>query len=104
MRTNQIAAKKKFMDKICNGVILFDDLKTERMVTRYGDKFELFKDVIEVRYDRGKKTHFLMNYKKGYEGNLEEAIKEVGERYGDRANDRFYGMCNIIEFKGKSYR
>ena len=95
---------KKFMDNICKGTKLFDDLKTERKVTRYGDKFELFKDVIELRYDKGVKTHFLMNYKNGFEGDLKEAINEVGERYGSRANDRFYGMCNIIEFKGKSFR
>lgn len=101
-KTNEDA--EYFFKDLCLGRRYFDDLKTERLVSFYGRKFQLFKDVLETRDANNLITHATINYKKGFEGNLQEAINELGEIYGDRVNDRIYKMFNIIEFKGKSFR
>lgn len=93
-----------FLKDLCRGRRYFDDLKTERMVSFYGRKFQLFKDVFETRDSANLITHATINYKKNHEGNLEQAIQEIGEIYGDRVNDRIYKMFNIVEFKGSSFR
>ncbi|TXD45889.1 hypothetical protein [Polaribacter sp. IC073] len=95
--------KTHLIKKMSTGKLYFDDIKSERKANNYG-KSEIFREILENRYNNKALTFITCNYKKGYEGNLETALKEFGEKYGDRVNDRIYEMFNVIEFKGKSFR
>ena len=95
--------KKKFWQTFTNGTMCFDDVKTERDASNYG-KYNLFRDLIERRYDLNSTTFMTCNYRNGKYGDLQDSLSEFGERYGARAYDRIFEMFNIIEFKGKSLR
>lgn len=95
--------RNEFEAKMWRGKRFFDDVKTEKMASNYG-KINLFKEIIEERYSRKLITHLTANFKEGFEGDLEAAIDEFGEKYGSRVYDRVFEMFNIIEFKGKSFR
>lgn len=100
---NTPVQKEGFWSNMNKGVLYFDDVKTERMANNYG-KTNLFKDVIEKRYNRRKKTLITCNFKDGLTDDIEAALLEFGEMYGSRVFDRLFEMFNIIEFKGKSFR
>ena len=95
--------KGHFFNRMNSGTVHFDDVKTERTASNYG-KVELFKDIIETRYAKKKKTFITCNYPENAPGDLEAALNEFGERYGSRVYDRLFEMFNILEFKGKSFR
>lgn len=95
--------RNEFESLMYKGIRNFDDVKTERIASNYG-KVNLFKDIIEERYNRNSKTHITCNFKEGYQGNVEMALAEFGEKYGARVDDRMFEMFNIIVFKGKSFR
>lgn len=95
--------RSQFESAMYNGIRYFDDLKTERIASKYG-KVNLFKDILEERYNRKLKTHITCNFKEGFNGNIEIGISEFGEKYGGRVYDRVFEMFNIIEFKGKTFR
>lgn len=69
---------------------IFDDLGTEQKANNYGKATEIFKRIIEDRYDKwkytGLRTHFTTNLDN----------KEMIERYGERAYDRLKEMCSLI--------
>ncbi|MBP1222617.1 hypothetical protein [Flavobacterium sp. 1355] len=92
-----------FENLMYKGTRYFDDVKTERIASNYG-KVNLFKEIIEERYNRKVKTHITCNFKEGYQGDIEMALAEFGEKYGARVDDRMFEMFNVIEFKGKSFR
>lgn len=81
----------------------FDDCKTERIASNFG-KVNVMKDVLEKRYSSKVKTYITCNYNELFPNNLDEAVKELGIKYGHRVYDRLFEMFNIIEFKGKSFR
>ena len=95
--------RKSFWRTFSNGTLCFDDVKTERDASNYG-KYNLFKDIIERRYDLDSRTFFTCNYHPLKPDDLNFALSEFGDRYGARAYDRIFEMFNIIEFKGKSLR
>lgn len=95
--------RDEFEARMWRGKRFFDDVKTEKMASNYG-KINLFKEIIEERYSRKLITHITCNFKEGFEGDLEAAVDEFGEKYGSRVYDRIFEMFNIIEFKGKSFR
>lgn len=95
--------RKEFETIMFNGIRYFDDLKTERIASNYG-KVNIFKDILEERYNRNSKTHITCNFKEGFNGNIKVGIDEFGEKYGGRVYDRVFEMFNIVEFKGKSFR
>lgn len=95
--------RANLINRMSTGRLYFDDMKSERVASNYG-KNQIFTEILEKRYTNNAKTYITCNYKKGYEGDLQMAINEFGEKYGDRVNDRMYSMFNIIHFKGKSLR
>jgi DNA replication protein DnaC len=97
------ASKEVFNKKYNRGKRCFDDVLTERQASNYG-KVDLFKDIIENRYDNNFTTHINCNYRDGHEGDLDNALDQFEERYGGRVYDRLFAMFNIIEFKGSSFR
>lgn len=96
-------SRKEFDLIMCRGDRYFDDLKTEREASNYG-KFNLFKEILEIRSGTKYKTHVTCNYNTKYPDNTEKAIDEFAIKYGERVYDRIFEMFNIIEFKGKSFR
>ncbi len=95
--------KDEFWQTFNSGTWNFDDILTERVANNYG-KVNLMKDVLEVRYDKKKRTYCTCNYKDGTEESLPEGLAQFGEKYGSRVYDRLFAMFNIVEFKGKSFR
>ncbi|WCM42438.1 hypothetical protein MG290_01845 [Flavobacterium sp. CBA20B-1] len=95
--------RKDFERRMFKGRRYFDDLKTERIASNYG-KVNIFKEILEERYNRESKTYISCNYKDQFPNDINEALKEFGEKYGGRVYDRLFEMFNIIEFKGKSFR
>ncbi len=95
--------RTQFENAMYKGIRYFDDLKTERIASNYG-KVNIFKDILEERYNRNSKTHITCNFKEGFNGNIKVGIDEFGEKYGGRVYDRVFEMFNIVEFKGKSFR
>lgn len=95
--------KQDFWNNVLRGRCHFDDVKTERAASNYG-KTNLFKDILEKRYDSRIKTYITCNYHEQHPGDLQKAINEFGEKYGGRVHDRVFEMFNILEFNGKSYR
>lgn len=95
--------RKEFEQKMFKGKRYFDDVKTERTASNYG-KVNIFKEILEERYNQKSLTYISCNYKEGYPNDINEALCEFGEKYGGRVYDRLFEMFNIIEFKGKSFR
>lgn len=89
----------KYRNKIWGGQknnLAFDELGYEDTVKRYGNEAkEVMADVLMVRdrlfTDHGLFTHFTSNLH----------IDNITERYGDRADSRLNGMCNIIYLGSK---
>ena len=81
---------EKGIEKYLSGEWVFDDLGTEQKANNYGKAIELFKVIIERRYDKwkfnGLRTHFTTN----------SSYDEIKEKYGDRVYDRIKEMTNQI--------
>lgn len=95
--------KKGFFCKYSNGQILFDDILTEDIANNYGTK-NVFKELLEVRYDNQAKTYIICNYDPKFPRDVEKALDQFLLKYGGRVYDRLFEMFNIIEFQGKSIR
>lgn len=98
--------KDRFWKTMSSGHLYFDDLMTERPASNYG-KVELFKDILEIRYDADKKTVATLNYfidSDGITYDTEDTLKTIVTKYGNRVYDRAFEMFNIIELHGKSLR
>lgn len=95
--------KEEFFNLMYNGTRYFDDVKTERVASNYG-KSDLFKDILETRYNNKVRTYITCNYNDGFPNDLNVALKDFGVRYGNRVFDRLFEMFNVIVFTGPSFR
>lgn len=95
--------RDEFEQIMWRGTRYFDDLKTERIASNFG-KVNIFKEILEERYNRKAKTYVTCNFKKDFPDDLNAAIDEFEDKYEGRVFDRVFEMFNIIEFKGKSFR
>ena len=94
---------KDFHNKFSRGFRVFDDLKAEKIASRFG-KSEVFQDILFKRFENDRIiTIILCNYAEESPNNTEAAIDEF-TRYSDRILDRIYGKFNVLELKGKSFR
>lgn len=106
--------KETFIKKYRTFRYCFDDLKKEKIASNYGN-INVVQTLLEKRYDglmyslkivdKPKILTFgTMNYESKKPGDLFLALKEIGDKYGGHVFDRIFEMCNIIEFKGSSFR
>lgn len=95
--------KEDFERLTWKGIRYFDDLKTERTASNFG-KVNIFKEILEERYTRKSKTYATCNFKEGFKDNIEQAVNEFVDKYGERVYDRLFEMFNIVYFKGESFR
>lgn len=95
--------RKYFCDNVSGGVLMLDDLGTERDASNYG-KFVVVKDILESRDFANCITFATCNYAEGCDGDIEGALEFLGQKYGSRVYDRLFGKFNIVQFTGKSMR
>ena len=95
--------KDEFYKTMNYGTRYFDDVKTERTANNFG-KAELMKDILEARYINKVRTYITCNFKEGADGDVELALLEFRDKYGNRVYDRLFEMFNIVVFKGESFR
>lgn len=95
--------KEDFYKKYSGFRLYFDDFKNEKTASNFG-KTEIFREILEKRYDKKSRTFITMNYEPGYPNSLNAALDAIAKRYGEHVYDRIFEMFNIIEFSGKSFR
>ncbi|WP_027127099.1 ATP-binding protein [Gelidibacter mesophilus] len=95
--------KNYFKQKHSSGIVLYDDLNSERLAKDFGF-VNIMDEIIKKRYSEGKKTHLTLNPIPGSENDPLRTIQELSKNYDERTVDRLFDMFNIIEFKGKSMR
>lgn len=98
--------QKQFYNDVIDRNYLFDDLLKEEKASSYGT-LNLIEQVLEEKYRKNKLAHATLNYKENKNGiieDVENAVMQIGEKYGNYMYDRVFSMFNIIEFKGKSLR
>lgn len=95
--------RDEFEKMMFNGNRYFDDLKTERIASNFG-KVNIFKEIIEERYNRKSLTFVTCNFDEAFPNDMEAALDQFSKKYGERVYDRLFEMFNIVEFKGKSFR
>lgn len=91
--------------------LLIDDILREEDVLYFG-KENVFKNILTLRADRNLKLHLTLNYLEIKDSNgvvtgfkdTENSLFEFRNRYDGRVHDRLFGVCNIIELSGKSFR
>ena len=95
----------EIVEKLRFGKIHFDDLGNERIANNWGVKENLFKRIIEIRYDEFKKN----GTKTFVTTNLN--IKELAQFYNsglgndrNRIEDRLFEMFNIVQLNGPTRR
>ena len=95
--------RREFERIMYGGRVYFDDVKTERIASKFG-KVNVFKDIIEERYNNKALTYITCNFAEGFPGDTQKALDEFEFKYGGRVYDRLFEMFNIVEFHGKSFR
>ena len=94
------AEKELFWNRHQKGFKYYDDIMTESAASNFG-KIEIFKDVLEMRYEKDSKTMISLNYSGG---SVDETLEQISRKYGERVYDRIFEMFNILELKGESLR
>jgi DNA replication protein DnaC len=88
----------KFIKQFFTGNRCFDDFGTENKAWHYGKQVDIFKTILEERYntfiDKGLTTHLSTNL----------TLDEIAKRYGERVESRLYEMFNIVVITGKDRR
>jgi DNA replication protein DnaC len=88
----------KYLNQFFTGNRCFDDFGTESKAWHYGKQVDIFKTILEERYNtfinKGIKTHISTNL----------TIDEISKRYGERVESRLYEMFNIVILTGKDRR
>lgn len=73
---------------------VIDELGTEKLINKYGEKYEGFNSIINAA-ERYYRPMFIST-------NL--TTEQLLNRYGERTLDRLQHLCRIVEFKGDSLR
>ena len=92
-----------FYDKYSNGFRIIDDLKSEKVASRFG-KTDVLKEILFKRCENKRiNTIITTNYNNEEPDNMDVAIEEL-YRYEGRVYDRLYEKFNFIQLKDKSFR
>jgi len=75
-------------------IIYIDDIGTEGMSVKYGDKRLAFAELVDEAEKKGKLLMITTNLND----------KELSEKYGERVLDRLHAITKSILFTGKSFR
>ena len=75
-------------------IISVDDIGTEDIANRYGEKHDYFRELVDIA-ERKQKLLIVST-------NME--LKQIAERYGERTIDRLRALTTTILFKGTSLR
>lgn len=92
--------KEYFWNSHKKGVRYYDDVMSESTASNFG-KIELFKDILEMRYQEKARTMISLNY---IGNSVGETLTGISKKYGERVYDRIFEMFNIIELKGETLR
>lgn len=84
------------------GRIYYDDITAEETVSKFG-RTEIFKQILENRYNSKSTTLVSLNYNES-DPTVEATLNAFGNRYGARVYDRVYEMFNVVCLTGKSMR
>lgn len=95
--------KDNFFRKHQKGVRCYDDLLAENVSNNFGKK-ELFQEILLIRAERNLTTHAVINFNKHFPGNVEQAVRQIWTRYGDRVGDRVEKMFYKIVCDWGSFR
>lgn len=88
------------LDNYTRGTSCFEDVGFERPVVHYGSKIDIFEELVNIFYERGKTFHITTNL--AFNNDL--GYGTFGERYDRRVVDRLKEMVNVIGLDGDSKR
>lgn len=94
---------ENFWKLLTRSTLYIDDVKAEPLAFAYGKK-NMINTMFLERYNKNLKTHISMNFASGHNHDIKEALIELKSKYSNQFYDRVFEMCNIIEFKGKTFR
>lgn len=77
-----------------NKPLIIDDFGIERVVSDYGEKRDLFSEIVDLSEKRGRLLILTTNL----------TPEEIGERYGLRTLDRLRTIVQAVKIDGKSLR
>lgn len=75
-------------------IIYIDDVGTENMSVRYGEKRLAFCEIVDEAEKKGKLLIITTNL----------SLDEISEKYGERTMDRLVAITARVKFKGESLR
>lgn len=91
---NSYDLNRKQRDVFRSHILCIDDLGIENESVQYGERRNVFVELIDLVEKKGKLLVVTTN--------LEQ--DEIEEKYGTRTVDRFFSCCTIVEFRGQSLR
>lgn len=78
-----------------NRILILDDVGTEQTeIQMYGNRYQLFNEIIYARYSRMQPTILTTNFTWDY----------LEEKYGGRVMSRLREMCDVLAFTGGDLR
>lgn len=81
-------ANRKPDDVMSHHIIALDDIGMEEQLREYGNKRNVFDEIIDAAEQKGKLVIITTNL----------SLKEMSERYGDRVVERIMAICYPISF------
>lgn len=86
--------KTKFDEVVRYKIIAIDDVGTEEVLVNFGNKTDIFSEIMDMAEKKSKLVIVTSNYQK----------EQLVERYGLRVLDRIIATTFRVKFTGKSFR
>ena len=86
--------KTKFDEVVRYKILAVDDIGTEEVLVNFGNKTDIFSEIMDMVEKKSKLVIVTTNYQK----------KQLEERYGKRVLDRIIATTTRVCFTGKSFR
>jgi DNA replication protein DnaC len=88
------------LEEYTRGNCCYEDVGFEKPVQHYGSKWDVFEEIVNIMYEKGKVFHFTTNLA----FNQDLGYGTLAERYDRRVVDRLNEMVNVIGLDGDSKR